>query len=99
MSDRRRVRVTAALFEQLDDQLSPDRGPKGEPSATDFIVLELPAIVERFSTGFDDLPEVVEGLPSARMLIAPGLLVECFVVYGVLAVDKAIDLIGVTFDP
>lgn len=99
MTGRRRVRVTAALFEQLDDQLSADRGLKGEPSATDFIVLELPAIVERFSTGFDDLPEVVEGLPSARMLIAPGLLVECFVVYGVLAVDEAIDLIGVTFDP
>jgi hypothetical protein len=99
VTDRRSVRVSAAFFEQLDKQLGADRGPKGEPSATDFIVLELPGIVERFALGFAELPEVVPGLPSARMLIAPGLLVDCFVVYGVLAVDQAVDLIGVTFDP
>jgi hypothetical protein len=70
---RRTVRVTDAFFEQLDAQLGADRGPHGEPSATDFLVLELPPIVERFASGFDDLPEVVVGLPAARVLIASGI--------------------------
>jgi hypothetical protein len=49
---RRLVRVTDAFFEQLDAQLGADRGPHDEPSATDFLVLELPPIVERFASGF-----------------------------------------------
>jgi hypothetical protein len=43
---RRIVRVTDAFFEQLDTQLGADRGPQGAPSATDFLVLELPPIVD-----------------------------------------------------
>lgn len=46
-----------------------------QPSVGVFIVLELPAAVERFATEFDGLPEIIEGTPSGRMLIAPGLLV------------------------
>lgn len=51
----------------LDSQLRPDRGPNGEPSATDFLVIDLPEIVDAFVVGFDDLPEVIEGLRSARV--------------------------------
>jgi hypothetical protein len=59
--------VTDAFFEQLDSHFGPDRGEHGEPSATDFVVLELPAIVERFALNFDDLPEIVEGVSAGRM--------------------------------
>ena len=96
---RRRVRVTEALFEQLDEQLGPDRGLRGQPSSTDFLVLELPAIVERFAVDFEGLPEIVEGLASGRMLIASGLLVRAFAVYGLLATDGSIDLIGIETEP
>jgi len=41
-----------------------DRGCNGEPSASDFIVLELPTIVDRFATDFEGLPEIVEGVPA-----------------------------------
>jgi hypothetical protein len=95
---RRIVRVTDAFFEQLDAQLGADRGPHGEPSATDFLVLELPPIVERFASGFDDLPEVVVGLPAARVLIASGILVRGVAVYGLLVTDDTIDLVGVELD-
>lgn len=44
--DRRIVRVSPAFFDQLDDQLRSQRGPGGEPSASDFVVMELPGIVE-----------------------------------------------------
>lgn len=57
----------------LDTQLRPDRGPNGEPSATDFLVIELPEIVDAFAVGFDELPEVVEALGWARVYIGPAL--------------------------
>ena len=41
MSDRRVVRVSTDFFDQLDSQLGAERGPAGEPSATDFIVFDL----------------------------------------------------------
>lgn len=95
---RRSVRVTDAFFEQLDEQLGPDRGPSGEPSATDFLVIELPAVVDRFATDFDSLPEIIEGFSAGRMLIVPGLLVRAFAVYGLLIADDAIEVIGVELD-
>lgn len=98
-TDRRVVRVGSTFFEQLDRQLGADRGAGGESSATDFLVLDLPTIVDQFAIGFDELPEAVAGVPSARMLIGTGRLVRAFVVYGLLAGDGAVDLIGVELDP
>lgn len=81
---RRIVRATDTFFEELDAQLRPERGHHGEPSATDFLVVEMPAIVERFAVGFEDLPEVVEGDPVRRMVIGAGHLVRIYVAFGVL---------------
>lgn len=97
-SDRRQVRVAETLFDQLDGLLPTDRGPNGEPSVTDFLVIDLPAVVDRFATDFDALPEIVEGLPSARMLIIAGRLVSQVVVYGLESPDGAIDLIGIDIE-
>ncbi|MCA1705063.1 MAG: hypothetical protein LC808_18100 [Actinobacteria bacterium] len=97
-SPRRQVRVGEGFFRRLDEQLGPGRGPGGEPSATDFLVRELPDVVERFATDFDGLPEVVEGFSGGRMLIARGLLVRAFAVYGLLIDDGAIELIGIDLD-
>lgn len=98
VAERRAVRVSPAAFDQLDSQLPPERGRHGEPSVGDFIVLELPAVVERFATGFEDLPEIIEGTPGGRMLIAPGLLVRAYVAYGVLLDDGTIEIVGITID-
>jgi len=76
VTSRRVVRVTDSFFDQLDTYFGSERGPNGEPSATDFIVLELPAIVERFATDFDGLPEIVERVPAGRTLITSGVLVR-----------------------
>lgn len=95
---RRQVRVTPGFFDQIDVQFREDRGPGGQPSATDFVAYELPTIIEIFAGCFDDLPEAVPGLPAVRMHITPGVLVAAIVTYGVLADDGAIDLIGITID-
>lgn len=94
MSERRRVRVTESFFDQLDAVLGAERGAHGEPTATDFLVMEVPAIVERFATDFAGLPALDEDLPSVRLLIAPGVLVHALVVYGMLMADGSIELIG-----
>jgi hypothetical protein len=41
---------------------------------------------------------VVVGLPAARVLIASGILVRGFAVYGLLVTDDTIDLIVVELD-
>ncbi|WP_436794656.1 hypothetical protein [Actinospongicola halichondriae] len=97
-AERRTVRVSPAAFDQLDTHLPQDRGPLGEASVGDFIVLELPAVVERLASGFDHLPEIIEGTSGGRMLIAPGLLVRASVVYGVLLDDDTIEVVGISID-
>lgn len=97
-ADRRVVRVSTAFFDQLDRQLGTNRGNEGEPSATDFLVIDLPVIVERFATDFERLPETVEGVTAARVLVATGRLVRAVAVYGLLAADDSVDLIGIEFD-
>lgn len=97
-ADRRVVRVSPAFFEQLDEQLRSVRGDAGQPSATDFLVIDLPAIVERFATDFEGLPEFVEGVGVARVLVATGRLVRAVAVYGLLVADDSVELIGIELD-
>jgi len=64
---RRRVRATTDFFQDLDRQLPAERGSDGRPSRADFQAYELLSIVERFATGFDDLPELIPGRPQYRL--------------------------------
>lgn len=98
MTLRREVRVSDAFFDELDRQLGVERGPDGEPSVTDFLVMDLPAIVERFSTGFDALPEVFAGLASARMFIGTSALVRAYVVHGLEISAGVVELVGIEID-
>lgn len=98
MSDRREVRVAESFFEELDTQLGAERGPRGEPSATDFVVIDLPRIVEEFAARFSGLPEAVDGVGAARMLIGTGALVKAYVVHGIETSAGIIELVGVELD-
>jgi hypothetical protein len=99
VSARREVRVSASFFAELDAQLGADRGPAGQPSATDFIVADLPQIVEHFAAEFDELPEATTGVPAIRMFIGSGALVAAFVVHGIETSEGVVDLVGVEVDP
>ena len=55
MSERRSVRVDPFFFDLLDQQLREERGPNGEPSAGDFLLVDLPLIAEVFATQFETL--------------------------------------------
>lgn len=62
-------------------------------------MLELPAVIERFASGFDDLPEIIDGNPSGRVLIVAGVLVRAVVAYGLLVDDDTIEIVGISIDP
>ena len=97
-SGRRTVRATAGFFDDLDSQLRAERGPNGEPSTNDFQTFELLTIVDRFATGFDDLPELTPGQSDERVLIAVGVVVPRFAVVGRLADDGAVELVQLDLD-
>jgi hypothetical protein len=99
VSDKRRlVRATREFFDDLDAQLGTERGPNGEPSANDFQVIELFPIIERFASGFDELPEFIVGRPEYRVLITAGLLLPRIAVTAQLAPDGAIELVALDID-
>ena len=98
MTDRRDVRVAAQFFQDLDRQLSIERGLNGEPSAIDFQSIELMEIVERFATDFDRLPPVFNGRSDYRVLVKGGTLVRGIRVVGVLAGDGGVELVGLDLD-
>lgn len=52
------VRVDPHFFSELDPQLGETRGPDGERSVSDSLLVELPTLSAVFSERFDDLPAV-----------------------------------------
>jgi hypothetical protein len=99
MADERlNVRVSRKVFDQIDRVLGAERGPHGEPSANDFLTVDLLAIVEVFATRFNDLPEAVPGRPDYRLLISAGVLVPAVAVVGQITADGSVELISIQFD-
>jgi len=98
VTSRRTVRVDQAFFDDLDRQLGSDRGPNGEPSSTDFIVIDLPTVVEEFAERFDALPIAYPDRPDYRVLVIGGTLVVAALVVGQLIADDTIVLLGIELD-
>lgn len=95
---RRTVRVSHDVFDELDRRLGTERGPNGEPSVNDFLTIDLLPIVDAFATRFDDLPEAVPGRSDYRLLIAAGALVRGVSVIGQLTSDESIELLHIKLD-
>lgn len=53
--NRRQVRFTEQFFERLDELLPPGRPDDGGPSASDFLLHELPNVIDAIA---DDVVEV-----------------------------------------
>ncbi len=59
---------------------------------------ELFEIIEKFATGFDDLPALIPGREDYRVLISTGLLLSAYSVVGQLAADGAVELVALELD-
>ena len=91
MNERRLVRVNEAFFRRLDELLPPQRSAAGAPSATDFVLHDMPRIIDLLADDFEAATLPVDDEPRVRMLIASGSLVPFVVVYVTLAPDDAVD--------
>ena len=97
-SERRTVRVSHDVFDELDRVLGAERGPDGEPSVNDFLTIDLLPIVDAFALGFDELPEAVPGRSDYRLLITAGVLIRGVAVIGQLTTDGTVELLHIRLD-
>jgi len=95
---RRIVRVDPHFFAELDSQLSESRGPDGEPSASDFLVIDLPTISDAFAEHFDEFPPMYPDRADYRYLVTTGKLVRAVLVVGQLVADGSIVLFSIDID-
>ena len=95
---RRQVRVAERFFDQLDRVLPDERTVGGLPSATDFLLYEMPRLIERLATDYEDVTLPVESEPGLRVLVTSGILVRYIAVYATVAADGAVDILGLEVD-
>jgi hypothetical protein len=93
------VRVTASFFDAVEQQLPAERGPHGEPSAHDFLAVDLLGIVDQIAEGWDTLPELIPGRSDYRQFIGSGRMVYAFTAIGQLAPDGTVELVDIEIDP
>ncbi len=98
LTNRRTVRVDAQFFDDLDAQLGEERGPTGEPSSSDFLLIDLPPIAEAFAEDFASLPPMYSERDDYRYLVATGRLVAAALIVGQLTPDGTIALVSIELD-
>lgn len=95
---RRIVRITDTFEADLDRQLPEERSGTGTPSRLDFLLYDMPLIVETFASGFDQLPRIAGAPPNVRSLIGQGTYVPLYFVAGRLNQDAVIELQAIDID-
>lgn len=98
MTERRLVRVTEQFFDRLDDLFPEVRTVEGDPSAADFLLHELPNVIEKLATDFESAAMLTGGEPDVRVLIAAGLLVPYYGVYAALVEDGSVEIFWLDID-
>lgn len=93
MSRRRLVRVAPSFFDRLDELLASERTASGLPSATDFLLHELPPLIDTLAERYEDATVVVPDAPGVRLLVATGFLVSRIAIYTLESNDGAVDVV------
>ena len=91
--DRRQVRVSQTLFDRLDELFAEERSAEGAPSATDFLLHEIPAIIDRLADAFGESTTPFVAGSDIRVLVTAGVLVDFMAVYALLTDDGAVEII------
>lgn len=98
MSERRQVRVAPSFFDRLDELLPEERSPAGVPSTADFLLHELPPLMDVLAEDYEAATLEVRGLPDVRALITAGSLVPRLALYVTVAADGAVEIIYLQLD-
>ena len=89
---RRDVRVTQQFFNRLDELFPPHRGGDGSPSATDFLLHEMPNIIEKLAVDFEAATAPSNLEPDVRVLVGSAILVPLLAVYAALDGDGGVEI-------
>ena len=93
MTARRQVRVSQTFFDRLDELLPEERSAEGFPSATDFLLHEIPAVIDRLAVAFEESTTPFVAGSDIRVLITAGVFIDLMAVYAVIANDGAVEII------
>jgi len=97
-ADRRVVRVSPAFFERLtsnSEVFAATLASRRRPTSWSSTSRRSSSASQR---NFEGLPEFMEGVGVARVLVATGRLVRAVAVYGLLVADNSVELIGIELD-
>lgn len=94
MADRL-VRFLPQFFDELDNQLPEERDLNGGPSATDFLIYDLPRIRDRLAFDFERSTLEVLGAEPLRVLIGSCTLVHAVAIYAYLDSDDDVAVIAI----
>lgn len=97
MPTDRPVRFTDSFFDRLDTLLPDERSADGTPSATDFLVFDIPPLRDRLARNFEGetLPTVE---PSIRVCIGGGVLVRHVALFAQLDADGSVGVVWLSLD-
>jgi len=98
VTDRRLVRVSQTFFDRLDELLPEERSAEGFPSATDFLLHEIPAIIDRLAVAYEESTTPFVADSDIRVLITAGVFVDLMAVYAVIANDGSVEIIYLEID-
>lgn len=90
------VRFTEQFFDRLELLFPTERGVDGTPAATDFLLLELPAVRDRMATDFAGSTLATDD-PDIRVFIGAGVLVSCFAIFAALG-DDVVEAFWIVID-
>ena len=94
----RLVRFQPSFFADLDNVLPSERSPFGAPSATDFLLYDLPPVRDVLASDFERRTVPVASGDRLRMFVGSGTLVRTLVVYAYLADDDHVDAVGLELE-
>ncbi len=95
---RREVRVTDQFFDRLDELLASERSADGEPSTTDFLLHEMPSVIERLASMFEEVTMHAVPGSDVRVLITAGVFGRNLAFYVASAPDGWIEILYLDID-
>jgi hypothetical protein len=81
VSPRRIVRVAPSFFERLDELFPEERSIAGAPSATDFLLHDLPNIIDSLALNYLERTTILQGREPIRVYLTGSILVSFVAIY------------------
>lgn len=96
--NQRQTAVNERLFDRLDQLLPAQRSASGTPSTTDFFLHEMPTIIDRLASVFEEA--TIPAVPGSdvRVFLTIGVFVADVAVYVAESPDGSIEILWLDID-